>query len=260
MSGIGWGTAMITTWLLFSVCTQTSRTIGTILNNQVIVYVLRCCHYRPATLSQSPVCTTCYTASYWPCLAGYRWHWLSSLHRPLLYWLHSRGGAVQVTGPSDWNHHEKPCWVACCCEKETKVETAGDKEVGKGWQYDVFGVAGQETGTDAQHVLQRQRPGDRKAYKEGARKSVQTNDDNRLHTKYGWCGSRRSLHIQLCIQKKSVKWWRKIFFWLVEVVVVNSFILFQQSDTTSDATHLQYRRNLISQLVGDISVTYPGVC
>jgi len=52
--------------------------------------------------------------------------------------------------------------------------------------------------------------------------------------------------------KKSLKWWRKLFYWILEVAVVNSFILFQQSDTTSDATHLQYRRNLISLLVGDI--------
>ena len=27
---------------------------------------------------------------------------------------------------------------------------------------------------------------------------------------------------------KSVKWWRKIFFWLLEVMVINSYIIYKE--------------------------------
>ena len=56
--------------------------------------------------------------------------------------------------------------------------------------------------------------------------SVQSNDDNRLYTKYGQCGSCRSLHIQLCIHEE------------VSEVVTKAILLpsrrCQQSDTISD--------------------------
>jgi len=54
------------------------------------------------------------------------------------------------------------------------------------------------------------------------------------------------------LMRKSLKCWHKLFFWLVEVAVVNSYILYQQSDDTENATHLQFRRKLILQLVGDV--------
>ena len=47
--------------------------------------------------------------------------------------------------------------------------------------------------------------------------------------------------------RKSRKWWRKLFFWLVEVAVVNSFILYQQHSDCS-TSHLQYRRHVIEAL------------
>ena len=47
--------------------------------------------------------------------------------------------------------------------------------------------------------------------------------------------------------RKSRKWWRKLFFWLMEVAVVNSFILFQLH-SQGKTSHLQYRRALIESL------------
>lgn len=55
--------------------------------------------------------------------------------------------------------------------------------------------------------------------------------------------------------RKSVKWWRKSFFWLLEVACVNSFILFnihRQQQKLTAVTHLKFRRHMIEQLVGDI--------
>ena len=47
--------------------------------------------------------------------------------------------------------------------------------------------------------------------------------------------------------RKSRKWWRKLFFWLVEVAVVNSFILYKLNGH-SKTTHLLYRRQVIEAL------------
>ena len=52
--------------------------------------------------------------------------------------------------------------------------------------------------------------------------------------------------------RKSVKWWRKVFFWLLEVSVVNSYISYKtrlQQLGQEPITHLQYRRSLILSLV-----------
>ena len=51
--------------------------------------------------------------------------------------------------------------------------------------------------------------------------------------------------------RKTRKWWRKLFFWLFEVTVVNSYILYKQHNTdrqTRPLTHLQYRRSLVDAL------------
>lgn len=55
--------------------------------------------------------------------------------------------------------------------------------------------------------------------------------------------------------RKSLKWWRKMFFWLFEVSIVNSFILFniqREMNGTKPVSHLNYRKALIVQLVGDV--------
>lgn len=55
--------------------------------------------------------------------------------------------------------------------------------------------------------------------------------------------------------RKSIKWWRKLFFWLTEVAAVNSFILFkmyQQWKNEQPLTHLEFRKKLIEELAGDV--------
>ena len=50
---------------------------------------------------------------------------------------------------------------------------------------------------------------------------------------------------------KSVKWWRKVFFWLLEVAVVNAYIIYKEEARRRGATpitHLAFRRRLIQSL------------
>ena len=54
---------------------------------------------------------------------------------------------------------------------------------------------------------------------------------------------------------RSCKWWKKLFFWLMEVAVVKSYILYSLDKKESGEklqTHLSYRRYLITQLVGNV--------
>ena len=41
---------------------------------------------------------------------------------------------------------------------------------------------------------------------------------------------------------KSIKWWRKVFFWITEVVVVNQYIIYQDTNkgNTHRMTHLRF--------------------
>ena len=52
--------------------------------------------------------------------------------------------------------------------------------------------------------------------------------------------------------RKTLKWWRKLFFWLVEVSIVNSYILYKKATHATTLRHLTYRQKLVEQLVGDI--------
>ena len=46
--------------------------------------------------------------------------------------------------------------------------------------------------------------------------------------------------------RKSVRWWRKVFFWMLEAVVVNSYILYvQHTDAHRKLSHKEYRRELV---------------
>ena len=47
--------------------------------------------------------------------------------------------------------------------------------------------------------------------------------------------------------RRSRKWWRKLFFWLVEVTMVNSYILYKRT-TPRPLPHLAYRRLVIQSL------------
>ena len=45
---------------------------------------------------------------------------------------------------------------------------------------------------------------------------------------------------------KSVKWWRKVFFWMVEVVVVNLYT--SHTDERRKLSHKEFRRELVMSL------------
>ena len=50
-------------------------------------------------------------------------------------------------------------------------------------------------------------------------------------------------------ERKSVRWWRKVFFWMLEVVVVNSYILYSHhTDAPRKLSHKQFRRQLVVHL------------
>ena len=44
--------------------------------------------------------------------------------------------------------------------------------------------------------------------------------------------------------RRSVKWWRKLMFWLFEVGIVNSYIMYKMS-VNKPLTHVDYRRQLV---------------
>ena len=49
--------------------------------------------------------------------------------------------------------------------------------------------------------------------------------------------------------RKSVRWWRKVFFWMVEVAVVNSYILYSaHTDARRKLSHKEFRRELVLAL------------
>ena len=49
--------------------------------------------------------------------------------------------------------------------------------------------------------------------------------------------------------RKSVRWWRKVFFWMLEVVVVNAYILYaNHTDARRKLSHKEFRRELVVQL------------
>ena len=58
--------------------------------------------------------------------------------------------------------------------------------------------------------------------------------------------------------KQSVKWWKKLMFWLLEVAIVNSYILYKAT-VDNPLSHSNYRQKLILGLctglpTGDVHV------
>ena len=50
---------------------------------------------------------------------------------------------------------------------------------------------------------------------------------------------------------KSTKWWRKVFFWILELTVVNSYIIYQhtRNEIKQNSVHLAFRLELIHHLI-----------
>ncbi|XP_017792479.1 PREDICTED: piggyBac transposable element-derived protein 4-like, partial [Habropoda laboriosa] len=61
-----------------------------------------------------------------------------------------------------------------------------------------------------------------------------------------------------CFLRKSLKWWRKLFFWGLEMCVINSYIMYRISKQTNNETpmtHHKFVKTLIDQLRGDFRVS-----
>ena len=57
-----------------------------------------------------------------------------------------------------------------------------------------------------------------------------------------------------CFMRKSLKWWRKLFFWGLEISLINSYILYKlvkKQRNERPLNHLQFRKILVKQLKGD---------
>lgn len=50
--------------------------------------------------------------------------------------------------------------------------------------------------------------------------------------------------VYYCFQRKSFKWW-KVFFWLLEVPVVNCYILYKETTPTRPISRLSFCHKLI---------------
>ena len=63
-----------------------------------------------------------------------------------------------------------------------------------------------------------------------------------------FCGS-------YALLRKMSKWWRKLFFKLMEVAIVNSYILYnpnRKQNSLKDIRHKMFQKKLVIQLVGNI--------
>ena len=66
------------------------------------------------------------------------------------------------------------------------------------------------------------------------------------YTKY-ICGVDRTNHFcgSYAFLRKTSKWWRKMFFWLMEVAIVNSYILYnmnRKQNSLKDIQHKMFRK------------------
>lgn len=55
--------------------------------------------------------------------------------------------------------------------------------------------------------------------------------------------------------RRTRKWYRKMFFWLLEVAIINSFLLFQEVQTAAGnrnpLTHAQFQKKLVTSLTSE---------
>ena len=58
-----------------------------------------------------------------------------------------------------------------------------------------------------------------------------------------------------CFLRKTLKWWRKLFFWGLEASIINAYILYKASpNTNKNISHKQFREKLLLDLVGDFRI------
>lgn len=52
--------------------------------------------------------------------------------------------------------------------------------------------------------------------------------------------------------RKSVKWWRKVFFWLLETAIVNAYLLYNMNQGQGKERQRKFRKDLVRGLVGNV--------
>ena len=55
------------------------------------------------------------------------------------------------------------------------------------------------------------------------------------------------LSVYYCFNRKSVKWWRKVFFWCIEIAIINSHQKYKSISLAT--THLSYRRSIVDTCI-----------
>ncbi|CAK9796374.1 PiggyBac transposable element-derived protein 4 [Anthophora plagiata] len=60
-----------------------------------------------------------------------------------------------------------------------------------------------------------------------------------------------------CFPLKTLKWWRKLFFWGLQASIINAYILYKASptNTNKNTSHKQFREKLLLDLVRDFRIT-----
>lgn len=64
------------------------------------------------------------------------------------------------------------------------------------------------------------------------------------------------LSVYYSFNRKSIKWWKKVFFWSMEIAVVNSYIIYEQS--SPHTAQLDYRRQIINSLIAEFFQSQPA--
>ena len=63
--------------------------------------------------------------------------------------------------------------------------------------------------------------------------------------------------------RRSMKWWKRVFFYVVEICVFNAYVMFREHSPTNvksrNNDYLAHRVDLIDQLIGDYSDEYTRV-
>jgi len=60
-----------------------------------------------------------------------------------------------------------------------------------------------------------------------------------------------------CFLRKTIKWWRKLCFWLLETAVVNSFVLYKDITKPARPNHLAYRHSIVESLASKYLASAP---
>lgn len=55
-------------------------------------------------------------------------------------------------------------------------------------------------------------------------------------------------------QRKTTKWWKRIFYWLIEVAQINAFIIYKLSNDLPKLTLKEYKLAIVKQLLDKVAV------